>query len=176
MKQPKTIALACMLYRALLHLAPKKGGLDECETLILSDFRAQCRNKYQQRGSWGVLALWLTTLTYTIRDIGFERFDVIKLFFARLFSVKKRNGGSEMVITRMANSEIGSITISLAVLFISELLIIHMTFISKNILITLSLATIILMLLSLIATIFEYRKEFKKIYITKNTAKRRKIS
>lgn len=86
MKQPKTIAFICMLYRALLHLAPK-GFLDEYEALLLSDFRALCHKAYRQRGPWGVLALWPTTLVHTARDIGFERFDVIKLFFTRLFSM-----------------------------------------------------------------------------------------
>lgn len=120
MSQPKTIVLACMLYCALLHLAPKKGGLDECETLILSDFRAQCRKEYQQRGSWGVLALWLTTLMPTVYDIGSEQLDTVKLFFARLSPV------------RISKRQFNRIVISLIIVGISAIVTINIITISGN--------------------------------------------
>lgn len=119
MNKLKTITLACTLYRTLLHLAPK-GFLREREALILSDFRAKCRKEYHQRGPWGVFALCLTMLMPTVYDIGSERLDTIKPFFARL---------SPGIISKR---QFNRIVISFIIVCISAIITINIINISGN--------------------------------------------
>lgn len=75
MECPKCVVVSCLIYRALLRLAPS-GYREELGSLLLSDFRQLCLGAYARTGVRGVLVLWPRLLFRTSCDLGLERFEL----------------------------------------------------------------------------------------------------
>jgi hypothetical protein len=83
MRTPWIIACSLSLYRWLLRLGPTTYRTEYGEA-TLQVFRQCCRDAYRQRGTWGVLFLWLPMFSEVIFGMLAERFSVLRHAYERI--------------------------------------------------------------------------------------------
>ena len=80
---PWIITLSLRLYRCLLRVGPDTYRT-EYEEPTLQVFRQCCRDAYRQRGTWGVMLLWLPMFSEAIFGMLAEHFSVLRHIYERI--------------------------------------------------------------------------------------------
>jgi len=80
---PWIITLSLRLYRWLLRVGPITYRT-EYEEPTLQVFRQCCRDAYRQRGTWGVMLLWLPMFSEAIFGMLAEHFSVLRHIYERI--------------------------------------------------------------------------------------------